>query len=96
VVVAAHELAANAVRHGAGLGRLRLGADGGVLTCQVSDEAPAAADANHRHYAAMLGPWSAKHGHGLWVMEQVADQFKIERGRAGTTAIAAFMLADST
>ena len=40
VVVAAHELAANAVRHGAGHGRLRLRADGAFLYCQVSDDGP--------------------------------------------------------
>ena len=41
VVVAAHELAANAVRHGAGRGRLRLRADGAFLYCQASDDGPA-------------------------------------------------------
>ena len=40
VVTAAHELAANAVRHGAGRGRLRLWADGRSLHCQVSDDGP--------------------------------------------------------
>ena len=38
VVAAVHELAANAVRHGAGHGRLRLWADGQALHCQVSDD----------------------------------------------------------
>jgi anti-sigma regulatory factor (Ser/Thr protein kinase) len=41
VVLAVHELAANAVRHGAGRGRLRLRADGAFLCCQVSDDGPA-------------------------------------------------------
>ena len=40
VVTAAHELAANAVRHGAGHGQLRLWADGQALHCQVSDDGP--------------------------------------------------------
>ena len=40
VVTAAHELAANAVRHGAGHGRLRLWADGQALHCEVSDDGP--------------------------------------------------------
>src|ERR1700753_4125006 len=38
VVTGAHELAANAVRHGAGHGRLRLGRADGVLRCEVSDD----------------------------------------------------------
>jgi anti-sigma regulatory factor (Ser/Thr protein kinase) len=38
VVVAAHELAANAVRHGAGRGRLQLRVDGALLYSQVSDD----------------------------------------------------------
>jgi anti-sigma regulatory factor (Ser/Thr protein kinase) len=44
VAAAAHELAANAVRHGAGHGRLRLWADGSSLRCQVSDDGPAEQD----------------------------------------------------
>jgi anti-sigma regulatory factor (Ser/Thr protein kinase) len=44
VVTAAHELAANAVRHGAGHGQLRLWADGRSLYLQVSDDGPAKRD----------------------------------------------------
>ena len=44
VVTAAHELAANARRHGAGHGRLRLWADGRAVHCQVSDDGPAERD----------------------------------------------------
>src|ERR1700760_3343521 len=40
VVTVAHELAANAVRHGAGHGRLRLWVRDGVLHCEVSDDGP--------------------------------------------------------
>ena len=52
VVTAAHELAANAVRHGAGHGRLRLWADGRSLHCQVSDDGPEERDANRPDAAA--------------------------------------------
>lgn len=41
LVVAVHELAANAVRHGAGHGRLRLWKHGRTLLCQVSDDGAA-------------------------------------------------------
>jgi anti-sigma regulatory factor (Ser/Thr protein kinase) len=90
VVAAAHELAANAVRHGAGHGHLRLQATGGVLTCQVTD-GPAFASEDSKPGAAAAS-WPAGHGHGLWLIGQVADQFTIDRGPAGTTATAAFTL----
>lgn len=90
VVTVAHELAANAVRHGAGHGQLRLQAADGVLTCQVSDDGPAIA--GRENPGAVEGAWPAEHGHGLWVIGQVADQFTIDRRPAGTTATAAFSL----
>src|SRR5581483_11272122 len=37
VVLAVHELAANAVRHGAGQGRLRLWVTGDGIRCEVAD-----------------------------------------------------------
>jgi len=89
VVAAAHELAANAVRHGAGRGRLRLWADGAFLYCQVSDDGPArSADQQPPGAAA----WHREHGHGLWLVGEVADQFGIDHGPDGTTATAAFAL----
>lgn len=89
VVTAAHELAANAVRHGAGHGHLRLQTAGGMLTCQVSDDGLAAAGEDQNPGAGPT-PWPAEYGRGLWVIEQVADQFTIDRGPAGTTATAVF------
>src|SRR5215469_14695229 len=38
LVIAAHELAANVVRHGSGHGRLRIWQHGQMLHCQVSDD----------------------------------------------------------
>jgi anti-sigma regulatory factor (Ser/Thr protein kinase) len=92
VVAAAHEMAANAVRHGAGHGRLRLQAADGVLTCQVSDDGPAAANGDGNPGAAPGAPWPAEHGHGLWVIERIADQFTIDRGPNLTTATVVFTL----
>ena len=91
VVAAAHELAANAVRHGAGRGQLRLQARDGVLICQVRDDGPAAA-ARGGSPGAVAAPWPAEHGHGLWVIERIADKLTIDRGPAGTTATATFVL----
>lgn len=91
VVTAAHELAANAIQHGAGHGRLRLWSAGKVLTCQVSDNGPAAGRDEHPG-AAEATPWPVEHSHGLWLVGQIADQFTIDRGPEGTTATAAFTL----
>ena len=88
-MVAAHELAANAVRHGAGRGRLRLRADGAFLYCQASDDGPARLVDQQ---PAGTASWRREHGHGLWLVDQVADQFSIDHGPAGTTVTAAFAL----
>jgi anti-sigma regulatory factor (Ser/Thr protein kinase) len=87
VVTAAHELAANAVRHGAGHGQLRLWADGQLLYCQVSDDGPHGQDAPGSSAA-----WSSAHGHGLWIIDQVADHLTVDRGDGGTTVIIAFTI----
>jgi anti-sigma regulatory factor (Ser/Thr protein kinase) len=91
VVVAAHELAANAVRHGAGHGRLRLWADGRSLRCQVSDDGPAGSSANGQGTAG----WHREHGHGLWIIDQVADQVSLERDPDGTKITVTFILGSS-
>jgi anti-sigma regulatory factor (Ser/Thr protein kinase) len=83
VVAAAHELAANAVVHGPGHGRLLLWAAGGSLYCQVSDDGSA-------EPAEAGVPWKVEHGHGLWVVGQVADSLDVDRGRGGATVTAAF------
>jgi anti-sigma regulatory factor (Ser/Thr protein kinase) len=88
VVTAAHELAANAVRHGAGHGRLRLWADGQVLRCQVSDDGPPDPDSARSDTAA----WRREHGHGLWIIDAVADQVSLDRSSAGTTVTATFSI----
>jgi anti-sigma regulatory factor (Ser/Thr protein kinase) len=88
VVIAAHELAANAVRHGAGHGRLRLWADSRALHCLVSDNGPAEHDAPRPDAAA----WPRERGHGLWVIEQVADQVTLDRHLSRTTVTVTFAI----
>jgi anti-sigma regulatory factor (Ser/Thr protein kinase) len=88
VVTTAHELAANAVRHGAGHGRLRLWADGQALHCQVSDDGPAGQDPARTDADA----WRREHAHGLWIIDKVADQVTLDRAPSGTTVTATFTI----
>jgi anti-sigma regulatory factor (Ser/Thr protein kinase) len=77
-ILAVHELAANAVRHGAGSGRLLMHAAVGRLRCQVSDAGPSA------------GPWPLQQGHGLWIVREVADQLTMSPGPHGSQVTALF------
>ena len=82
LVLAVHELAANAVRHGAGQGRLRLWAAHDTVRCEVTDEgAPDAADA---------ALWQAEPGHGLWLVRRIADAASVRSGASGTIAAVIF------
>jgi anti-sigma regulatory factor (Ser/Thr protein kinase) len=78
VMIAVHELAANAVRHGAGAGRLLVRAAAGVLRCQVSDASPG------------TGTWPVQPGHGLWLVQQVADQVSVSSGPRGCLVAVVF------
>ena len=85
LVLAVHELAANAVRHGAGQGRLRLWAADDAVRCEVTDEgAPGEAD------TADVARWHAEPGHGLWLVRQIADSASVQSGVAGTIAAVTF------
>lgn len=93
LVVAVHELAANAVRHGAGHGRLRLWKDGQALHCLVADDglphsAGAAGGTEKRSADAAL--WRTDSGHGLWLVRHLADQIGLSSGPHGTDATVTF------
>ena len=72
VVLAVHELAANAVRHGAGQGRMRLWVTGDGIRCEMTDAGAPSAGANgddqdtRSRDAASAGAelWPVEHGHG--------------------------------
>ena len=85
LVLAVHELAANAVRHGAGQGRLRLWTAQDAVRCEVTDEGapgePDAADAER---------WRAEPGHGLWLVRRIADSASVRSGASGTVAAVIF------
>jgi anti-sigma regulatory factor (Ser/Thr protein kinase) len=107
VVLAVHELAANAIAHGAGHGRLRMWDLAGALSCEVVDGGPATAGAPPGLRAgappglnagAAPGlsetpdPWPAEDGHGLWLVRQVADDLDLRSGPRGTRAVVTFAL----
>ena len=90
-VVAAHELAANAVLHGAGHGRLRLWHRETALDCEVTDDGRPPAP------GARPGPrdaarWRAERGHGIWLVRHVADEASLRSGPGGTVATVSFTL----
>jgi Histidine kinase-like ATPase domain len=109
IVLAVHELAANAVSHGAGAGRLRIWKLAGSLHCQVEDGEPLAsghpgeppdhagseaADAADASGPASGRPLPTRPGHGLWLVRQVADRMRILSSARGTRATVAFDLPD--
>ena len=78
VTLAIHELAANAVRHGPGRGRLQMRGSDGKICCRVSDAGP--------------GPdhWPLRQGHGLWIVRQIADHLDMSSGPDGSAVTAVF------
>ena len=86
LVLVVHELAANAIRHGAGHGRLRLWTAADAVRCEITDDGPAeAADPDPAQ-------WRVESGHGLWLVRQVADQASLDSGPSGTVAAVSFAL----
>ena len=85
LVLAVHELAANAVRHGAGQGRLRLWAAPDAVRCEVTDAGvPGEADATD------ATGWQAEPGHGLWLVRRIADSACVRSSASGTVAAVIF------
>ena len=104
VVIAVHELAANAIRHGAGAGRLRVWNLVRELCCQVDDGGPPRSEDPARHPAdpatgtadalsqTVTSAMSSAPGHGLWLVRQVADRMNMVSGPRGTRVRVAFNL----
>jgi anti-sigma regulatory factor (Ser/Thr protein kinase) len=105
MVLAIHELAANAVVHDGGAGRLRVWKLATALQCQVDDadlmRFPKAGPS--RDGMAGIQPGSApspvsvdslpsEKGHGLWLVRKLADQVKTLSGPHGTRVLIAFDL----
>ncbi len=96
IVIAVHELAANAVRHGAGHGRLRVWQIDGSLRCEVTDDGrPATSGGTGPAIAGVTGstgvaPWRILPSHGLWLVRHLADQTSLHTGPLGTVAVVTF------
>ena len=97
LVLAVHELAANAVRHGAGQGRLRLWATPEAVRCEVSDDGAAdgpdgpGADGPGAE-SAEAALWHVEPGHGLWLVRRIADGASVQSDPSGTVAAVSFRL----
>lgn len=93
VVLAVHELAANAVRHGGGTGRAQMWVIDDVLHCMVSDEGRGAVNGHARAgTVAAVRPWLFKPGHGLWLVRGLADRLTAAPGPGGSQVTAVFAL----
>jgi anti-sigma regulatory factor (Ser/Thr protein kinase) len=105
MVLAVHELAANAVVHDGGAGRLRVWKLATALHCQVDDadlmRFPTAGPSRDGMGGIQPGsassPVSAdslpsEKGHGLWLVRKLADQVKTLSGPRGTRVLIAFDL----
>lgn len=101
VMLVAHELASNAVRHGGGTGRLRISIADGALYCEVTDPGtarfngrPPAASADQRPSPAttQAEPWPYQPGHGLWLVRQAADHCTVVTTPQGSRVTVSFAL----
>ena len=90
VVLAVHELAANAVVHGGGSGRAQIRVVAGELHCQVTD--PGAGSGDARTGTSVAQPWPFRPGRGLWIARNVADRFSTAPGVSGSQVTAVFTL----
>jgi anti-sigma regulatory factor (Ser/Thr protein kinase) len=84
LVLAAHELATNAVRHGGGRGRLRLWPADGSVFCEIADNGVGFTFT--RPDEAPRPPLGASGGRGLWIVARLVDVLQVSTGPAGTVA----------
>jgi anti-sigma regulatory factor (Ser/Thr protein kinase) len=99
VMLAAHELAANVIRHGSGRGRLSMRVTKRTVSCQVSDVWTAVMpgfggrrQAGSSAVATAPPSWPVEHGHGLWLVRKTADQVQVTAGPSGSVVFMTFNL----
>ncbi len=80
LVLSVHELATNSVRHGGGVGMLRLWRTGEELICEVEDAGQMADTAIGEQEPGT----SAAESRGLWIARQLCDRVQIRSHEGGT------------
>ncbi|HEX6498291.1 MAG TPA: ATP-binding protein [Micromonosporaceae bacterium] len=94
LVLIAHELASNAIRHAGGGGRLRMWRADEHVYCQVVDTGPGLPDPAA---AGLADPEpQAAGGRGLWIVRQLADVIDVSTAAGGTTITVGLRLHRST
>jgi anti-sigma regulatory factor (Ser/Thr protein kinase) len=93
VMLAVHELAANAVCHGGGTGRVRMRVTAGELCCEVTDAGPGSINGDARWGGTdAASPWPFQRGHGLWLVQNAADHVSVTSGPGGSQMTVLFAL----
>lgn len=80
-VLAVNEIMTNAVRHGGGIGRVRLSRTSTGLRCVIRDDG---AGEPARFNGHSLPPTEATGGRGLWLARHLCDSFDVKTGLDGT------------
>lgn len=84
LVLAAHEVAANAHLHGGGSAELRTWTDAGEFLCEVADRGCGMSDPQ----AGTTPPAPTQiGGRGLWLARQLCDRVQIRTGADGTVVL---------
>lgn len=81
LVLAAHEVAANAHLHGGGSATLTTWTADGCFLCEVADGGDGMSDPQA---GTALPPPSQVGGRGLWLARQLCDQVQVSTGASGT------------
>ena len=80
LVLAAHEVAVNSLRHGGGRGTLRIWTDGPSLVCEIADDGHIA-----QPLVGRVRPLPSQlSGRGVWLANQLCDLVQIRSSAAGT------------
>lgn len=66
------------------------GASGPAAAAGASGPAAAAVSDGAARGGAAAAPWPIEHGHGLWLVSQLADEVSLRSGPEGTTATVSF------
>src|SRR6185312_10507841 len=80
LVLSVHEVATNSVRHGGGVGMLRLWRTGEELVCEIQDAGYIRDPLGPRH----LPGSEAAASRGLWITEQICDLVEIASSPRGS------------